>query len=214
MLWADPVDDISSQQNFTLKELQEWQHIEFLPNTKRQTSVFYGCLGLQKFLENNNCVSVVRAHEVTDEGFKKHHFFVRSSTPLCITLFSAPNYCDLYYNRAAVMEVTPQTYRYLQFSAQPHPFNLPDFSDAFSFATPYLMESLVTLLSDIVIDIKEEDPSETSEEEQKMNKDLEAKTNVMKSSMAMREKLVVKLNQKRQKLLANDHRIFICFNIL
>ena len=193
----------------TLKELQEWQHIDFVPNTRRQTSVLYGCLALQKFLTKNKMVAVVRAHEVENEGFKEHYFFVRSPTPLCITVFSAPNYCDMYGNNAAVMDITPKTYRYLQYSAHQHPFNLPDFSDAFTFAVPYLMESLVTMLSDMVIDIKEEDPNECAQEEVQMNKEIESKMTAMKETMAKRAVKIELMKQKKQKLLEQNHRIYI-----
>lgn len=205
LLWADPVDDIPKYRNFALKELQDWQGIEFTENKKRQTSVAFGCLALQKFLEKNNFICVVRAHEVTDEGFKEHHFLLRSPTPLCVTIFSAPNYCDMYNNRAAVMEITSKTYRYLQFSAQLHPFSLPDFVDPFSYSVPFLMENLVMMLSEMVIDIKEEDPSQFSPEEEAVGRELEIKATKMKEIMFQREKRNIQITKKKQEMLAATH---------
>lgn len=46
----------------------------------------------------------------------------------CITIFSAPNYCDTIGNKAAFITLTPETgfkREYTQFSAQPHPGKKP-----------------------------------------------------------------------------------------
>ena len=42
----------------------------------------------KRFLERNELQMVVRSHEVKDEGFEVAH------DGYCITVFSAPNYCD------------------------------------------------------------------------------------------------------------------------
>ena len=42
----------------------------------------------KRFLERNELQMVVRSHEVKEEGFEVAH------DGYCITVFSAPNYCD------------------------------------------------------------------------------------------------------------------------
>jgi hypothetical protein len=46
---------------------------------------------------------VIRAHEAQIEGFKMHKWS-GSDFPLVITIFSAPNYCDIYNNKGAVIK--------------------------------------------------------------------------------------------------------------
>ena len=70
------------------------------------------------------------------------------------------------------------------------------------------MESLVTMLSDMVIDIKEEDPNECAQEEVQMNKEIESKMAAMKETMAKRAVKIELMKQKKQKLLEQNHRIY------
>jgi serine/threonine-protein phosphatase 2B catalytic subunit len=140
---------------------------------------------------------------VVDAGYKEHDFLTRDT--LCITIFSAPNYCDLYENQGAVLAATKDGYSFRQYTSVKHPFYLPDFSDAFSYAVPFLMENLVFMLSEMVIDIKEEDPDSLSKDERKMNADMEAKAKKLRLMMATREKKDFQSAKKRTKVLAADH---------
>jgi diadenosine tetraphosphatase ApaH/serine/threonine PP2A family protein phosphatase len=57
---------------------------------------------VKKFLKDNKLVSIFRAHEVCEEGY--NDVFVDSVTqiPICITVFSATNYCQM-NNKGAVL---------------------------------------------------------------------------------------------------------------
>ena len=46
---------------------------------------------------------MVRAHEVQMNGYKLHQWNGPAEFPAVITIFSAPNYCDVYNNKAAVL---------------------------------------------------------------------------------------------------------------
>ena len=59
---------------------------------------------MNKFLEANNLLSVIRAHEAQVEGYKMHRWNGSSDFPAVITIFSAPNYCDVYNNKGAVIK--------------------------------------------------------------------------------------------------------------
>ena len=65
-----------------------------------------------RFLKNNDVVAVVRAHQLADEGFS-YHFSgggggdgEAPALPPVITVFSAPNYCGVHGNRAAVLNLS------------------------------------------------------------------------------------------------------------
>ena len=57
---------------------------------------------------------IVRAHEVMNEGYLEY-FFGREDRqhPQVVTIFSAPNYCDMYGNDAAVMRIQEDSYEYM-----------------------------------------------------------------------------------------------------
>lgn len=74
-----------------------------------------------KFLANNNLKYVIRSHEVKDEGYAVEH------NGKCITVFSAPNYCDQMGNKGALVrlkggEMEP---KYTTFVAVTHPGKRP-----------------------------------------------------------------------------------------
>eukprot|EP01106_Pelomyxa_sp_JSP_P008611 TRINITY_DN2401_c0_g1_i3.p2 TRINITY_DN2401_c0_g1~~TRINITY_DN2401_c0_g1_i3.p2 ORF type:complete len:152 (-),score=55.63 TRINITY_DN2401_c0_g1_i3:91-495(-) len=51
-----------------------------------------------------------------------------------------------------------------QFQAIVHPFNLPDFVDAFSYSLPFLLEQIVLILQKLVIQMREMGPDMSSDE--------------------------------------------------
>jgi serine/threonine-protein phosphatase 2B catalytic subunit len=58
----------------------------------------------KQFFEKSKVISVIRAHEAQAEGFKMYKWFSAEKFPAVITLFSAPNYCDFYNNKGAVIK--------------------------------------------------------------------------------------------------------------
>jgi serine/threonine-protein phosphatase 5 len=87
--------------------------------SKRGVGFSFGSDYTQAFLEKNGLHLVVRSHEVKDEGYVVEH------NGKCITVFSAPNYCDQMGNLGAFIrfrgDMEPQ---FTKFSAVPHP-NVP-----------------------------------------------------------------------------------------
>jgi serine/threonine-protein phosphatase 2B catalytic subunit len=49
-------------------------------------------------------VSIIRAHEAQLEGYKMHTWNGKVDFPTVITIFSAPNYCDVYNNKGALIK--------------------------------------------------------------------------------------------------------------
>jgi len=97
--------------------------------SKRGTGVQWGRDVTKRFLEANNLQLIVRSHEVKEEGYEVQH------DGYCITVFSAPNYCDQMGNKGAFIRFTAPDMvpHFTQFEAVPHPPVRP-----MAYANPFL----------------------------------------------------------------------------
>lgn len=77
---------------------------QFRINEVRGCSYFYGMEAVSKFLERNKLISIIRGHEAQIDGYKMHRWDGGQDFPMVITIFSAPNYCDVYNNKGAVIK--------------------------------------------------------------------------------------------------------------
>ena len=77
----------------------------------RSCSYYYSRNQAMRFLNTNSLKLIIRGHEVQMRGFKYQQS--ADNTPLTLTLFSAPKYCDSYKNKGAVavLTVPPQSLR-------------------------------------------------------------------------------------------------------
>jgi serine/threonine-protein phosphatase 2B catalytic subunit len=91
-LWSDPVENDKG-------DLPE----RYRFNEVRGCSYFYGAKAASDFLDANELLTIIRAHEAQLDGYKMHKWN-DSDFPLVITIFSAPNYCDAYNNKGAVIK--------------------------------------------------------------------------------------------------------------
>ncbi|KAK9806971.1 hypothetical protein WJX72_009035 [[Myrmecia] bisecta] len=99
LLWSDP------------------QASEGRSPSKRGVGVAFGPDVTRRFLAANKLDLLVRSHEVKDEGYEVDH------DGYCVTVFSAPNYCDQMGNKGAFIrfnggDMTPQ---FTTYTAVPHP---------------------------------------------------------------------------------------------
>lgn len=115
------------------------------PNETRGCSYFFGVELSRSFLEKNKLISLIRAHEAQAEGFKMHKWSGQEKFPTVITIFSAPNYCDFYKNKGAVIKFENNILNIQQFVESPHPYLLPNFMNLFSWSIPFVIEKVTEI---------------------------------------------------------------------
>lgn len=154
ILWADPLEDFG----------QEKTNEYFLHNHVRGCSYFFSYPSACNFLEKNNLLSVIRAHEAQDAGYRMYRKTRTTGFPSVMTIFSAPNYLDVYNNKAAVLKYENNVMNIRQFNCSPHPYWLPNFMDVFTWSLPFVGEKITDMLIAILNtcseeELKEETPS-------------------------------------------------------
>lgn len=140
LLWADPVEDYDED---TIDRT-------FMRNSVRGCSYAFTYKASCQFLERNNLLSIIRAHEAQDMGYRMYKRTKTMGFPSLLTMFSAPNYLDTYNNKAAVLKYENNVMNIRQFNASPHPYWLPNFMDVFSWSLPFVGEKVTDMLVSIL----------------------------------------------------------------
>ncbi|KAL3437612.1 hypothetical protein BDV09DRAFT_183456 [Aspergillus tetrazonus] len=84
--------------------------------SKRGVGLQFGPDVTKRFCENNGLEAIIRSHEVRMNGYEVEH------DGRCITVFSAPKYCDTTENKGAFIKIGPELkLEYQVFEAVPHP---------------------------------------------------------------------------------------------
>ncbi|GJJ10603.1 3',5'-cyclic-nucleotide phosphodiesterase [Clathrus columnatus] len=142
ILWSDPIETFGQETN---------TEETFIHNYTRGCSYFYTYRAACKFLERNNLLSIIRAHEAQVAGYRCYRKTLTTGFPAVMTVFSAPNYLDAYNNKAAVFKYDGGFMNIRQFNHSPHPYWLPEFMDVFTWSLPFLglkiTEMLVAVLN-------------------------------------------------------------------
>lgn len=140
ILWSDPLEDFGNEKT------QE----HFTHNTVRGCSYFYSYPAVCDFLQHNNLLSILRAHEAQDAGYRMYRKSQTTGFPSLITIFSAPNYLDVYNNKAAVLKYENNVMNIRQFNCSPHPYWLPNFMDVFTWSLPFVGEKVTEMLVNVL----------------------------------------------------------------
>ncbi|CAO3625820.1 unnamed protein product [Cunninghamella blakesleeana] len=136
LLWADPHEDFGEESTNDM----------FTHNHVRGCSYFFSYAAACAFLERNGLLSIIRAHEAQDAGYRMYKRSRSTSFPAVMTIFSAPNYLDVYNNKAAVLKYENNVMNIRQFNATPHPYWLPNFMDVFTWSLPFVGEKITDML--------------------------------------------------------------------
>jgi serine/threonine-protein phosphatase 2B catalytic subunit len=140
LMWSDP------NRQFNDKQTPSW-----IFNNSRNCSVFFNYKACEHFLIENHLLAIIRAHEVVPNGLRFYEQGSISRFPVLISLFSAPNYCDVYNNTAALIIYDHQrNFNPIYFRNVPHPFVLPNHENAFEFGhrlmKNYVQEIILALI--------------------------------------------------------------------
>ncbi|CAF5151484.1 unnamed protein product, partial [Rotaria sp. Silwood1] len=142
LLWSDPAENygneeglltlvatprMNAQEKLSSSAIINSSESLYLPNTARGCSYFYTYTAINEFLIRNQILSVIRAHEAQDLGFRMYKKSSNTEFPSLITIFSAPNYCDVYENKAAIIKYENNIINIHQFNYSLHPYWLPNF---------------------------------------------------------------------------------------
>ena len=136
ILWADPLEEFGQEKTSEF----------YVHNHVRGCSYFFSYPAACAFLEKNNLLSIIRAHEAQDAGYRMYRKTRTTGFPSVMTIFSAPNYLDVYNNKAAVLKYENNVMNIRQFNCTPHPYWLPNFMDVFTWSIPFVGEKITDML--------------------------------------------------------------------
>jgi len=173
LLWSDPLEDYGSE-----KTSEHFTH-----NSVRGCSYFYSYPAICDFLQNNNLLSIIRAHEAQDAGYRMYRKSQATGFPSLITIFSAPNYLDVYNNKAAVLKYENNVMNIRQFNCSPHPYWLPNFMDVFTWSLPFVGEKVTEMLVNILNICTEDELIDEEDEAQMSPDDIKKRKEVIKNKI-------------------------------
>lgn len=195
ILWSDPVDKADG-------------YVEggFRSNDQRGCSYIYGTEVLSRFLQKNNLLSLIRAHEVQLEGYKMFNWR-NKNFPQIITIFSAPNYCDSYNNKGAVIKFENNSLNIQQFHYSQHPYYLPNFMNLFTWSLPFVAEKIGDIFSHILEKTyDEEDDEDEDGDEMDFKIDVNQKSRKEEVKKVIKNKIMfISKMAKFNKLLREEH---------
>ena len=116
VLWNDPVSSKEFDQHVALLKAQNnllRLPAGYIPNSKRGTAYFFSDDAVHAFLATNGLSHVIRAHEVTPDGYYLH------CNGKVITIFSSSRYCGM-LNEAAVALVDCNKIRIMKVETRGH----------------------------------------------------------------------------------------------
>jgi serine/threonine-protein phosphatase 2B catalytic subunit len=183
LLWSDPVDSENGQSPDQYKN-----------NEVRGCSFYYNVRAVNNFLKRNRLLSVIRAHEAQLDGYKMHRWNGNSEFPVVITIFSAPNYCDVYNNKGAIIKFNNNNLNIQQFNYTAHPYILPNFMNIFTWSIPFVIEKVLAMLFHLIQARNGEDGSRdeiASDRIRKLQSDLrESKVEVFRNKVKAVSKMM------------------------
>jgi serine/threonine-protein phosphatase 2B catalytic subunit len=214
LLWADPVDDDKdedadsheSESMDASTEMTTW----FAYNETRQCSYVFGIDAVITFLKKNSLTAIIRAHEAQFDGYKMQFVNEATSIPRVITIFSAPNYCDVYRNKGACLKFDDELLNIRQFVSSPHPYYLPNFMDVFTWSLPFVAEKVTDMLYSILSyqgPDGDDEPEELATEETDVVKISSQSEMLRKKGQVLKDKVVAVTKLMRMYRTLKEHQL-------
>lgn len=194
LLWADPIanDTGSSPEKYKSNEV-------------RGCSYFFNSTAVNTFLKRNKLLTVIRAHEAQLEGYKMHTWNGPGEFPVVITIFSAPNYCDVYNNKGAIIKFDDNNLNIQQFNYSGHPYILPNFMDLFTWSIPFVIEKVLEVMCNVVNNKKGAEEMPAGEEVEKLKGSIkESKVEIFRNKVKAMSKMM-----KMFKTIREDEEIIL-----
>jgi serine/threonine-protein phosphatase 2B catalytic subunit len=119
-----------------------------------------------------------------------HKWGNKDSFPYVITIFSAPNYCGSYKNKASVLILKNNNLQLKQYQDTEPPYHLPDGLDLFSWSLPFLAEKITSMLYSILRQCNDAELKGIEEEGEETQKVLQDESS--KEAAKLKRKLVLK----------------------
>ncbi|KAI3647031.1 hypothetical protein MP228_007252 [Amoeboaphelidium protococcarum] len=178
LLWADPIEDFGNEKTNEF----------FVHNHVRGCSYFFSYHAACAFIEKNELLSIIRAHEAQDAGYKMYRKTKTTGFPSLITIFSAPNYLDVYNNKAAILKYENNVMNIRQFNCTPHPYFLPNFMDVFTWSMPFVCEKITDMLVSVLSicskeELEELEQSAADKKTDIIPEEVEARRNVIRNKI-------------------------------
>jgi len=205
LVWSDPYEEDNPEKEAPAPGTDvNWYGY----NATRQCSFVFGVEAVKTFLKANKVTSIIRAHEAQVDGYKMHMVNPANQIPRVITIFSAPNYCDVYKNKAACLKFDTGTLNIKQFVDSPHPYYLPNFMDVFQWSLPFVAEKVTDMMAR-VLDYKIDEDDDEPEDHVNPRKGL-LKQKVLAVSKVLRIYKMLRLNNEsivQLKQLTPNHKV-------
>ncbi|EPY26719.1 serine/threonine protein phosphatase 2b catalytic subunit A2 [Strigomonas culicis] len=156
LLWSDPYWDVDNPSNGLTSQSEYYTpgngtfdlEPSFVENEQRGCSYIFNFACVKHFANVNKILCIIRSHEVQDDGYKLYRAHPNNNYPALLSVFSAPNYCDTFENKGAIVRITNDTLELKQFFCSPHPLVLPQMN-AFSWSLPFMADNINAFFTQI-----------------------------------------------------------------
>ncbi|KAJ6661810.1 hypothetical protein lerEdw1_013332 [Lerista edwardsae] len=140
LLWSDPSEDFGNE-----KSQDHFSH-----NTVRGCSYFYSYPAVCEFLQNNNLLSIIRAHEAQDAGYQNVALWPPVGSSINGEYHTGVTLTIAGTSKAAVLKYENNVMNIRQFNCSPHPYWLPNFMDVFTWSLPFVGEKVTEMLVNVL----------------------------------------------------------------
>ncbi|KAF8184843.1 serine/threonine-protein phosphatase 2B catalytic subunit [Pholiota molesta] len=164
LLWSDPIVNFGHETEPSATGPALDRGTTFTHNATRGCSFFYTYEAVCQFLDRNSLLTLIRGHEAQDAGYTMYRKTPKRNFPSVITIFSAPNYLDMYRNRGAILKYANKNITIRQYNSTTHPFWLPNFMDAFTWSLPFVGQKITEMLLAILSICSQEELDDTDSE--------------------------------------------------